>query len=426
VNFSGWTNHLVRLVAGTALTVLIAWWFGQLILVPAMVLLFYLAWHLYNLMRLYQWSGSPDNTPPESPGVWGEIFKRLSALENQAKDKNRQNHEIIDDFEALVDVIPDAILVIDNQGSILRFNRSAVRILGLNTLAAHGQPITEKISDPVFANWLSTADNQQTKLNISSPSDENINLQIGIWPIRNNQRLLILRDTTELINLNRMRHDLVANVSHELRTPLTVLLGYLEVLKTRQGKANPKVIKRMFNQARQMHALVEDLLELSRIQDASKQSGVVEIDVSAMLSSLAEQAEDLSQGNHQFSFDVEPGLNLHGEQADLESAFQNIIVNAINYTPEQGTINVVWKETSDCLLFSVKDNGVGIPEQDIPRIVERFYRVGDDRNRETGGTGLGLAIVKHVLNSHGATLEVHSEPGKGSEFRCKFPLERRA
>jgi two-component system phosphate regulon sensor histidine kinase PhoR len=113
-------------------------------------------------------------------------------------------------------------------------------------------------------------------------------------------------------------------------------------------------------------------------------------------------------------------------EADLKSAFQNLVVNAIKYTPENGKIKVNWKEISEGLLLSVKDNGTGIPKRDIPRITERFYRVGDDRSRKNGGTGLGLAIVKHVINSHDAKLEIRSELGQGSEFRCLFPTSRKA
>ena len=134
----------------------------------------------------------------------------------------------------------------------------------------------------------------------------------------------------------------------------------------------------------------------------------------------------MSQGQHKIIFKVEPELNLLGTELDLKSAFQNLIINAINYTPPKGKIKVTWQQTANGLELSVTDSGVGIPHRDIPRITERFYRVGDDRNRKTGGTGLGLAIVKHVLHSHSARLEIHSELGKGSEFRCIFPIEKRA
>jgi len=174
--------------------------------------------------------------------------------------------------------------------------------------------------------------------------------------------------------------------------------------------------------------LLEDLLELSRLEDSDshRNEGIVEVDIPALLTQIAEQAEDLSQGKHKLIFKVEPGLNLRGVEADLRSAFQNLIINAVNYTPAKGKIKVIWHEKDDAIVLSVADTGIGIPHRDIPRITERFYRVGDDRNRKTGGTGLGLAIVKHVLNSHNAKLDVKSQIGKGTECRCIFPLERKA
>ena len=146
----------------------------------------------------------------------------------------------------------------------------------------------------------------------------------------------------------------------------------------------------------------------------------------ALLTQLSEQAHDLSQGEHVFEFEIDQNLKLQGVEDDLKSAFQNLLVNAINYAPENGEITVSWVETPESLVLSVKDNGIGIPYHEIPRLTERFYRVGGDRNRKTGGTGLGLAIVKHVLNSHDARLEIISEVSVGSEFRCIFPLSRKA
>ena len=421
-----WTHHLIRLAIGTSLALLIGWWSGQLILIPGLFLLFYLAWQFYNSLRLYRWLQSWDSDPPESLGMWADIFDRIAALQKQNMKRNRQYQEVIDDFGGMADAFPDATLVIDSNDVISWFNDSAVQLLGLQTPADRGQAVTNLIREPAFSDWLSIQDKLQSTLDITCPTDDNIVLQISAVRFRKNQRLLILRNITDVFNLNRMRHDLVANVSHELRTPLTVLLGYLEVLKTHGGEADPEAIDRMLKQARQMHALLEDLLELSRLQDTETLDGATEVDVPAMLVQLEEQSRNVSQGQHKIKFQVVSGLNLCGMEADLKSAFQNLIINAINYTPKNGSIKVIWQETVAGLIFSVNDTGIGIPYRDIPRITERFYRVGDDRNRKTGGTGLGLAIVKHVLNSHGAKLEVSSTIGKGSEFRCIFPLERKA
>lgn len=420
-----WKYHVTRLSAGTLLALLIGWWFGQPVFAPVIFLLGYLAWQFYNSIRLFRWLQSWDTDPPESLGMWSEIFDRIAALQKQNIKRNRQYQSVIDDFEAMAHAFPDATLVIDSHDFIRWFNDSAAKLLDLKVTADQGQAVTNLLREPAFANWLAVQSRIQSKLEIPCPADDNITLQISAVRFRKNQRLLILRDITDVQNLERMRRDLVANVSHELRTPLTVLLGYLEMLKAQPDKPDPKTIKRMLKQARQMHALLEDLLELSRLQESGGQDDACDVDIPTLLARLKEQADDIGQADRKLHFDIQPGLNMRGIEADLGSAFQNLIVNAIRYTPAQGSIEVSWRETGDGLVFSVNDEGVGIPHRDIPRITERFYRVGSDRNRQTGGTGLGLAIVKHVLNSHGAKLEISSVLGEGSEFRCIFPLNRK-
>jgi len=420
-----WTFHLIRLATAILLTLLVGWLMGHLLLAAAIFLLLAVAWQYYNGFRLYSWLKFWDNKPPESLGMWADIFDRIAALQKQNIKRNRQYQQVIDDFEGLADAFPDATLVINDHDVISWFNDSAIKLLGLKMPDDKGQAVTNLIREPAFAGWLAVQDKLHSMLEITCPVDDNITLQLSAVRFRKNQRLLILRDITDLRNLERMRHDLVANVSHELRTPLTVLLGYLEVLKTQPTEPNPEAVDRMFTQAHQMHDMLEDLLELSRLEDTKRVEGAVAVDVPALLAQIAEQAEDLSHGRHKIIFKIQPGLKLHGSEADLKSAFQNLVVNAINYTPENGKIKVVWQETGDGLVLSVIDSGVGIPHREIPRITERFYRVGDDRNRKKGGTGLGLAIVKHVLNSHKARLEIRSEIDKGSEFRCIFPLDRK-
>jgi two-component system phosphate regulon sensor histidine kinase PhoR len=139
---------------------------------------------------------------------------------------------------------------------------------------------------------------------------------------------------------------------------------------------------------------------------------------------LEEQAEDINRGRHELHFEGEASLAILGVKSDLESAFQNLIVNALKYTPEGGSISVKWHDNDQGATISVTDTGIGIPKREIPRLTERFYRVGSDRRRESGGTGLGLAIVKHVLNGHQARLKIESEHGVGSQFTCIFPPER--
>jgi two-component system phosphate regulon sensor histidine kinase PhoR len=423
---SNWVYHLARLTVAILLAALIGWWLGHPWYFTGAFLLGYFTWQMFNSLRLHKWLQVWDENPPESLGMWADIFDRISALQKQTRKRNEQYREIIEDFRGIADAFPDATLVLDEHGEIRWFNDSTEKLLGLKVPDDQGQTVTNLIRDPAFADWLAVSDHVQSTLELACPTDDNITLQISAVRFRKNLRLLILRDVTDVHNLERIRRDLVANVSHELRTPLTVLLGYLEIMESVDAAPDSEAIERMLTQARQMQSLLDDLLELSRLQDTEKQDDTVDVDVPAMIAQLAEQAAELSQGRHKLQFKAEPGLKLRGVEADLKSAFQNLVVNAINYTAEKGTIKVNWKETSEGLLLSVKDDGIGIPRRDIPRITERFYRVGDDRSRENGGTGLGLAIVKHVINTHDAKLEIRSELGQGSEFRCLFPHDRKA
>ena len=258
-----------------------------------------------------------------------------------------------------------------------------------------------------------------------APHDENRRLMVSAVRFGEGQRLVIMRDISDIHNLERIRRDFVANVSHELRTPLTVLQGYLESIRDQCPEDLQAPIERMHGQATQMGALINDLLELARLQSDEHASEDEHVDVPAMLAQLGGLAEELSQGAHRIGLEVDPDLKLRGIPADLESAFRNLIQNAVHYTPAGGHITVSWQDTDTGPQFSVADDGPGIPRKDIPRLTERFYRVGSDRSRKGGGTGLGLAIVKHVLNAHQARLVIRSELGAGSTFVCQFPAERR-
>lgn len=420
------TRHIGKLLMSTLMAVLLGFLTGYPVLVPGLFLAGYLAWQTYNSLRLYHHLQVSDSAPPGSLGMWADMAGQINQLKNRHSEKHRHYRELINDFETMAQEFPDAILVIDDNDVIRWCNKSALHLLNLQEQPTTSTRLGNLIREAGFSDWLATGDDERGTLVIDCPADHNVALQLSSGRLRENQRMLIMRDVTEIQHTERLRRDLVANVSHELRTPLTVLLGYLEILEAQPKEAKPKAIKRMLKQARQMHAMLEDLLKLSRLQSADKKEDDTTVDVPALLAQLEEQAKDLSRGRHDLRFDISPDLKIRGVESDLESAFQNLIVNAINYTPGKGVIRVSWQETPGHIVLSVRDNGVGIPYQDIARLTERFYRVGDDRNRKTGGTGLGLAIVKHVLMNHDAELEISSEVSKGSDFRCLFPLYRKA
>jgi two-component system phosphate regulon sensor histidine kinase PhoR len=236
-------------------------------------------------------------------------------------------------------------------------------------------------------------------------------------------RLLVVRDISQLLHLGQVRRDFVANVSHELRTPLTVLAGYLDAVEVEELPEWEPVLEDMRGQCQRMRHIVEDLLTLSRL-DAQGSPADEALSMAQVLDGLKRDARALSQGRHRIELGELAPLDLLGSGKDLRSAFSNLVVNAVRYTPAGGQIVLNWRIHPDGAAFEVVDSGLGIPEQHLPRLTERFYRVSTSRSRESGGTGLGLAIVKHVLLIHQGRLEIESEMGKGSIFRCVLPGSR--
>jgi len=224
-----------------------------------------------------------------------------------------------------------------------------------------------------------------------------------------------------------MRRDFIANVSHELRTPLTVVGGFIETLSDMNGVI-PESIRSYFgmmqDQTTRMRRLIEDLLTLSHIESNTQPPEDHPISMNDLISMILSDAKALSQGKHIIVAEITPKLDLLGAIDELQSALSNLVSNAVRYTPEGGEILISWHLRNAQAVFSVRDNGIGIEQQHIERLTERFYRVDRSRSRETGGTGLGLSIVKHILTRHQARLEIVSEPGVGSTFSAVFPKER--
>ena len=240
----------------------------------------------------------------------------------------------------------------------------------------------------------------------------------------------IPKDIQERIEkLENLRRQFIADVSHELRTPLTVFSGYLEVLldqKDLPQETLVRIYRQMMQHTRRMEALVTDLLLLSQLEN-NKSILVQEslIDVNSILSEIIHSAYDLSgDKQHRFHLDIDNKLYLWGVERECKSLFSNLIFNAVKYSPARSEIIVSWHSDADKISFEVKDHGLGIEEEHIDRLTERFYRVTKDRSRDSGGTGLGLAIVKHVLIRHQGQLNITSKVGEGSTFRCFLPLER--
>ena len=222
-----------------------------------------------------------------------------------------------------------------------------------------------------------------------------------------------------------MRKDFVDNISHELRTPLTVLKGYLETLDDMGDDYSPLLthaLQQMNNQTLRMQHLVDDLLLLATLETKKSQNDCVE--VSQLLRQICHESSAIEQLNNRIELFIDSDVNLIGNDQELRSAFSNLIVNALKYSDQESIVTVQWYQSGDSAILNITDLGEGIPELEIPKITERFYRANAQRELEKHGTGLGLAIAKHTLSRHEAQLKISSTVGKGSCFSCVFPKQR--
>lgn len=416
-------SYSLKVVLAGVIATGIGWIAGYPLLALLIFLSAFAAWNLINVIALDRWLNSPDANLPNSLGLWSLVFEKIRKLRKTGQKKKKQHRAVIQNFQSLTDALPDATLVLDKRNRINWFNNTASELLGLDVSEDRGTPVTDLFRGAEFSRWLSNQGKEKSRLESTSPVNENMWFSVSVVDFRKGQRLLVLTDITDTKITNRMRRDFVANISHELRTPLTVLVGYLEMLQV-SDEDTQLAIGKMQKQTQKMEDLLADLLELSRLQTEGAKGQDEEVDVTAMLIQVREQMDEISRERHQITMRIEPGLNIRGVPSDIESVFRNLLVNALNYTPKGGKITVTWRKTAEGAEFIVTDTGIGIPNKDLPRLTERFYRVAKDRSRSSGGTGLGLAIVKHALIAHQATLQIKSELGEGSEFRCLFPAAR--
>ena len=396
---------------------------GHITIVMLLGTIFLLVWHYRQITRLNFWLWKDKKlTPPQGQGSWEGVFNGIYRLQGKNRRRVGQLASLLGRFRQGAEALPDAAVVLDAEHNILWCNKLAQLILGFVWPQDNGQRIDNLIRHPDFSVYLKKAKYNEP-LEIPSPVSDKRLLEIRIMSYGDRQLLLIARDITRIHQLEGMRKDFVANVSHELKTPLTVLQGYLEIMQSMEEPDSPsyKPLLLMQQQTTRMQSMVEQLLALSRIEDAADIDLSQTVNMSLMMDILKEEAKALAGEQYTLVFNSEPGLNTHGNELQLRSACSNLISNAIRYTSPGGTISVTWRSIATGALFAVKDTGVGIAPQHINRLTERFYRVDNARSSKTGGSGLGLAIAKHALSHHHSELNITSELGKGSTFSFIIP-----
>ena len=378
---------------------------------------------VFRLVQLGRWIDSGQRAPAATgTGIWAEIQHQIARRRQSSFTEKRNLVGLLRAFRDAAAALPDAVIALDNDHRIQWFNRAARALLGLEYPQDIGGHVTNLLRAPRLVDWL-RAGAADPLLDLPAPGDENVRLNLRVIRYAGDQSLLIARDVSQLMRLEQVRRDFVANVSHELRTPLTVVHGYLDLIEPEQMQEYEPILRELRNQSRRMTQIVEDLLTLSRLE-GQNEILTERVGMRPLLEALRREAVGLSQGQHTIGVELIGTHDLHGSTKDLHSAFSNLVSNAVRYTPAGGRITLRWESDATGGRLSVIDTGQGIPAQHLPRLTERFYRVSTSRSRETGGTGLGLSIVKHVLQLHQARLEISSEIGVGSTFACVFGAER--
>jgi two-component system, OmpR family, phosphate regulon sensor histidine kinase PhoR len=375
--------------------------------------------------RMLAWlRADAEGARPDDAGTWGEIGRQIERALQRREQQTKLEQQRLTQFLAAVEASPIGVMLLDANRHISWCSRVAADHLGLDPTRDLGQPVTNLVRSPAFVEHMVAGPADQP---VSFPGPSGIRLSALVQSYGDGLKLVLTQDITERERAELMRRSFVANVSHEIRTPLTVLAGFVETMSNLplSEAERKRVLVLMAAQAQRMQALVADLLTLAQLEGSPRPPADRWVNVGELMQRVKADAVLLSDGRHDLHFEGGEGAQLAGNEAELQSALSNLVVNAVRYTPAGGRIDVQWSLLDDGgAAWSVRDTGIGIEREHLPRLTERFYRVDGSRSRDTGGTGLGLSIVKHVLQRHGGEIDIHSEPGKGSCFRLLLPPAR--
>ncbi len=369
-------------------------------------------------------------TSQDEIGVLGQALNQMAQQLKETIDEVTTGKSKL---ESVLANMVSGVIFLRQDGRVELINPAAGQILGINPILSGGRQQVEIIRNYQLSTLIATALKMgkaiKEELLILVPYEKNV--QLNITPITGREDsnlgvVVVLHDITDFRKLERMRTDFVANVSHELKTPVTSLKGYAETLL--DGALDDPEIAREFvkiilTESERLRILIDDLLELSKMESTANQVMRQEINIDALIGSLKVKFKpQVEERQVELEFTrPEHQLIAMGDNSMIEQVLTNLIDNAIKYSPVGGKVKLAVSDQAEGILFEVIDTGLGIPEQELIRIFERFYRVDKGRSRKLGGTGLGLAIVKHILETHGSQIKVESTLGRGSRFYFTLP-----
>ncbi len=376
----------------------------------------------------------------------GLLAATLNHMADQLHAKIAELSEDRAQLLAMLTSMVEGVMVLDYRGHVLQVNPALERMFGVTRAEARGRPCAEVFQharlNELVSTILATRTNREDEI-ILPPSGRCLHIEASVaGGERENEAfaVLVFHDITELRRLEKIRKDFVANVSHELRTPLTSIKGYVEALLD-GAKDDPeacgKFLDIILKQSDRLNLILEDLLELSKIESGRVSFKEDPLDIRSVIERTLSMIKPMAdKKGHRLVADLDDTLPpIAGDEDRLVQVLTNLLDNAVKYTPERGTITVGARVAPESgrtapeqrvVEVSVSDTGIGIPEQDRPRVFERFYRVDKARSRELGGTGLGLAIVKHIVEGHGGQVWVEANQPQGSRFVVRLPVHHPA
>jgi two-component system phosphate regulon sensor histidine kinase PhoR len=372
------------------------------------------------------------------------LSKAIGEMGTQLRNKIEEISNEKDYLQTILKGMTEGVLVVDGRARILMVNDALRQLLSLSSDVSDRMPleiIRNAELEGAIRKAIQDGENVALELDLNKSGEKTIEVSVvSIHPSSTRTEedsegirgaVAVFHDITRLKQLEKIRQDFVANVSHELRTPLTTIKGYAETLldgalKEDLASQFVQVIKRHTDR---LTKIVEDLLMLSKIETKEFQLKMESISLPNLMDDIIDFLKEPAEKKKisLSRYEIPSSLAIPADRSYLEQILINLLDNAIKYTPEGGRviISAVEKDSKD-IQFSIEDNGIGIPNEDLSRIFERFYRVDKGRSKELGGTGLGLSIVKHLVQAHGGRVWVESQLGKGSTFYFTLPIRSEA
>jgi two-component system phosphate regulon sensor histidine kinase PhoR len=386
----------------------------------------FLLLHMFWIYKLSKWLNNPSlSNLPHGTGVWQHIFSKHYQILKESKKSKKNLVSTLDQFTQAAEALMDGVVALNESNEIIWSNRRSQVMLNLNSKKDTGQPINYIFRNTDLISYLEKGNYEESiKINLEASNTKTIEIKIVMFGEK--QKVLIVKDISQAIKIESDRKEFISNVSHELKTPLTVISGFIETLEdmfTISGKEHKNILKMMGDQAYNMSKLIDDLLLLSNVESSIFQNRSEKLLINTIMSKIKKNISILDAKNHKIKYQINSSLNIYGSKKEIESAFLNLITNAVRYTEKEGFISISWGLINGLPIFEVRDTGSGIEQKHINRITERFYRVDKDRSRDTGGTGLGLSIVKNIIKKHDGELKITSDIGKGSSFKLIFNKE---